>query len=159
MGDSSWRAKPTTEINDRQVEAPKSPLRAFENRQNADRAGQTGRQYSFNQGSFRPPRDGAAGAWETHLLRPGDVIDRHGGGRDSVFFSSSGTPFAQRTLPSYYQKLPLKHFKVLKPLPMLKSRVAAFPTNAPNGGGIQYKAVGGWTIQKLMAAGYLAPLD
>lgn len=155
-GASSPQSKCATATKSR---PPGAPWRYWEDRHAADSTGQTTRQYHFNQNSFRPPRLGAAGAWDSHVLRPGDVVDRYGGGRDSAYLSPSRTPFAQRSLPSYYQKLPLKQFKVLKPLPILKSRVAAFPSNAPNGGGVQYKPLGGWTIQKLISAGFLAPLD
>jgi Tuberculosis necrotizing toxin len=80
--------------------------------------------------------DGFAGPPFRDVIPPGEVLDRYGSSSGS-FLSPAGTDFASRALPYDPSKMPLKRYKVIKPLPVQSGKAA--PWFGEKGGATQFK--------------------
>jgi RHS repeat-associated protein len=97
-----------------------------------------------------PANDDFEGVPEKTTLKPGDRFDRFGSPKGS-FASPTGTPLAERSLPSSVTGTPVK-YRVIKPIENVQSGKIA-PWFGQPGGGIQYKLPK--SIEQLKAEKYI----
>jgi hypothetical protein len=85
------------------------------------------------------------------FLKPGQLIDRFGGGSISRFFSPAGTALAKRSLPPATAAMKLRTFEVIKAFEVEAGLVA--PAFGQIGSGTQYRTA--LTLQELLEQGFV----
>lgn len=117
----------------------------------ADDAASKSRKWFNANGSIKwPPNEGFKGTPQKAVLSPGTRIDRYGYNA-GTFVSPQGTSYGARSLAPGTSLKPYRAFEVLKPIEVLKGKVA--PWFDEIGGGTQFKL--NESVQELIDGGYL----
>ena len=96
---------------------------------------------------------GESAAGEPAVLEPDVVLDRLGDGWGRVVFPE-GTAFELRSQPAEHLRRPYRRYRVLRPLPVLRSVVAAW--FGQPGGAVQYRTT--HPLMDLEGLGYVVEL-
>jgi hypothetical protein len=107
-----------------------------------------GKEYAWPPGESFP--EGGTAPGDPEVLAEGNELDRFGSPAGRVF-SSTGTPFARRSLPPDLLAAGYHRYRVLRPIPVW--RTVSAPWFGQPGGGERYRAT--YSAAELLAFGYL----
>lgn len=117
----------------------------------ADQEGTRVAEYAWPPGELYP--EGGADTGTAEVLEPDTLLDRFGTVEGRIF-ADADTPFERRSLPPEQLISGYRRYRVLRRLPVWRTRSAAW--FGQSGGGVRYRAE--YPAADLVALGYLAEL-